>query len=403
METKDNNENNVSETKTETKSSKKGFKLPAIKKNSSVKAADNSQPAKKFDFKDNKFIDWCKSLRVKFEFQIENIKNGGATLIWTCVLAFVVMVIICLAVFFGNLQGSEKVLVPNVVGKSLTNAVLDLGEKELYPKLVLKYSDSSDDIGCIIEQSPAGGAIVKAYRRVTLTVNRGPVVEYIENYEGKNYDDIKNRLDILYASEKPLIKLENPVYVKSELPKGTVISQNIKPETPLTEPVSLYLVVSGGNETQMVDLPKIEKMNMKQVLALMEDSKITFDFIGHDCQLNEKGGYMTYVDEADSKEVELYSRVNVNIALEKEIVNKKTEVVTTQGIFSCDLPSYPYAVPVKLEAVNEKGKITTLVQFNHPGKNVTIPYEVEDNSTLNFYVNGELVKSEQISIHQEEE
>jgi len=88
------------------------------------------------------------------------------------VLALIFMFALCWIVFFITVRGPEQVMVPNVEGKELTTALLELQAKELYPKIQLKYTDNPDDAGKILNQNPESGAIVKAGRRINLTVSR---------------------------------------------------------------------------------------------------------------------------------------------------------------------------------------------------------------------------------------
>ena len=52
------------------------------------------------------------------------------------------------------------------------------------------------------------------------------------------------------------------------------------------------------------------------------------------------------------------------------------------GIFQEKLADYPYPVPMKLDAYPAEGTSYTIVSFNHPGGNLTIPYEVPRGTTL---------------------
>ena len=76
---------------------------------------------------------------------LENFVKYGKTSVITVILSLVIALSACLAVFFASVQGAEKVLVPDVVGESLTDALLKMQAKELYPKIQLKYSDSPGD------------------------------------------------------------------------------------------------------------------------------------------------------------------------------------------------------------------------------------------------------------------
>ena len=70
---------------------------------------------------------------------------------------------------------------------------------------------------------------------------------------------------------------------------------------------------------------------------------------------------------------------------EFEIVDKSDDE-NISGIFQAKIASYPYPVPMRLEAVPEEGNSYTILNFNHPGGNVTIPYSVAKGTTLILYV-----------------
>ena len=151
--------------------------------------------------------------RISFSEGYEKLQSNIWMLIITCVSAFFIMFLVAILVFFKNVEGPEKVLVPNVVGKQLEDALLEMQAKELYPKINLRYSDVPGDEGAILEQSPKAGAIVKGYSRVSLVVSRGVVVDKVDDYVGMNIDDLQLKLQTLFAGQtKPLIVLGNPKY-----------------------------------------------------------------------------------------------------------------------------------------------------------------------------------------------
>jgi hypothetical protein len=55
--------------------------------------------------------------------------------------------IVAVSVFFINVRGAERTMVPDVQGLDLTAALLELQVKELYPRLSLRYSQSSTEKG----------------------------------------------------------------------------------------------------------------------------------------------------------------------------------------------------------------------------------------------------------------
>lgn len=322
------------------------------------------------------------NLRISFSEGYEKMQSNIWMLIITCVAAFLVMFLVAILVFFKNVEGPEKVLVPNVVGKQLEDALLEMQAKELYPKINLRYSDVPGDEGAILEQSPQAGAIVKGYSRVSLVVSRGVVVDKVDDYIGMNIDELQLKLQTLFAGQtKPLIVLGTPKYKPDLSDAGTILEQDPPAGTSISEPVTVELVVSRGPNYENTRPPKVVGQSVNDLLQTITRSKIVFDIKSHIALDDEKIGTVVSQQTFDSEFVPNYSRVEIEMAMPDKPINDNV-----YGIFEAKLADYPYPVPMKLEAVPEEGNSYTILSFSHPGGNVTIPYAVPKGTELVLYV-----------------
>lgn len=321
-------------------------------------------------------------LRISFSEGYEKVQSNIWMLIITCVAAFLVMFLVAILVFFKNVEGPEKVLVPNVVGKQLEDALLEMQAKELYPKINLRYSDVPGDEGAILEQSPQAGAIVKGYSRVSLVVSRGVVVDKVDDYIGMNIDELQLKLQTLFAGQtKPLIVLGTPKYKPDLSDAGTILEQDPPAGTSISEPVTVELVVSRGPNYENTRPPKVVGQSVNDLLQTITRSKVVFDIKSHIALDDEKIGTVVSQQTFDSEFVPNYSRVEIEMAMPDKPINDNV-----YGIFEAKLADYPYPVPMKLEAVPEEGNSYTILSFSHPGGNVTIPYAVPKGTELVLYV-----------------
>ena len=320
--------------------------------------------------------------RISFSEGYEKLQSNIWMLIITCVSAFLIMFLVAILVFFKNVEGPEKVLVPNVVGKQLEDALLEMQAKELYPKINLRYSDVPGDEGAILEQSPKAGAIVKGYSRVSLVVSRGVVVDKVDDYVGMNINELQLKLQTLFAGQtKPLIVLGNPKYKPDLTDAGTILEQDPPAGTSISEPVTVELVVSRGPNYENTRPPKVVGQSVNDLLQTITRSKVVFDIKSHIALDDEKIGTVVSQQTFDSEFVPNYSRVEIEMAMPDKPVNDNV-----YGIFEAKLADYPYPVPMKLEAVPEEGNSYTILSFSHPGGNVTIPYAVPKGTELVLYV-----------------
>lgn len=303
-------------------------------------------------------------------------------IIITFLATLLIMGLSCIGIFFANVKGEEQVLVPNVVGKKWDEALLEMQTKELYPRITLRYSENPDDEGKILEQEPDAGSIVKGYSRVSLVISRGIVVDEVGTYVGKNLDDVRMSLQTLFAGQtKPLIVLAEPEYKPDLSDPGTILEQEPPEGTKITKPVTVQLVVSRGPNYENTRRPYVIGQSINDLLQTIARSKIVFDITGHVANDNEKAGTVVSQETIDDEYIPNYTRVSIEMALPD-----KSDDENISGIFQAKIAAYPYPVPMRLEAIPEEGNSYTILNFNHPGGNVSIPYSVAKGTTLILYV-----------------
>ena len=368
-------------------------------KNGSITLMDKNKIFDTLKNAGNKVIEKGKSVkdiklsRVNIHSFFESLQSNGKTLVITVVVAVVLMVFFCFVVFFVNVKGPEEVLVPEVRGKDLTQALIEMQNKELYPKITLRYSDIPGDEGTILDQSPDAGSIVKGYSRVNLVVSRGVVVDHVENYVGMNFDELKLKLQTLFAgSAKPLIILDSPDFKADISEAGTILAQEPPEGTDISEPVTLKLVVSRGPNFENTRVPYLVGKTVEEMLQIASQSKIVFDFTSRAAAQDEMAGTVVEQQQFDGEFIKNYSRMSVVLALRNtEIDGKK------YGIFSAELSDYPYPVPMRIDAADEDGNVTSLVNVLHSGGSFTMPYAVPKNTVLTLYVVDKAVKK--LTVH----
>ncbi len=319
---------------------------------------------------------------------LDELKNANASLVFVVIISFFIMVLAALIFFFSFVRGAEKVMVPNVVGKNLTTALLEMQEKELYAKIQLKFSDLPGDKGNILAQDPKPGSIVKAYRRINLTVSRGVMLDFMNDYTGKNIDEVRSSLEFIFGSNDSGIKIAPTVYKMDDSQPGTILAQFPAEGTQLADKISIQFIVSSGKELKTYEIPKVEGLSIKQFLSKLDGTKMIFDFELMEAEKCSADGIIMSQDKIKEK-AEAYTRINTTLTIRPK--DEKAENV--QGLFETELPDYPYPVPMVFEAKSLTGRETTLAEFNHTGKKVTLPYDVKKGTTLVLYVaNKEVAK-----------
>ena len=292
----------------------------------------------------------------------------------------VVVGIIAILIFFVAVKGAEQTMVPEVRGKALTEALLELQVKELYPRIQLRYSQSSRDRDHILEQDPRAGTIVKAGRQVRLVVSQGVMINRVENYIGRNIDDVRMDLQVFVASSgnSPLLSLKEPLmYDFSPEPPGTILQQKPEPGADISGPMNLEFVVSRGQEHVLVTVPQLVGLSLSAALEQIGRMGMMFEFSLRERQDGEKGEMVVYQSPAAGTSATANTVVDI-------VVNTPAQLAAGEvyKLFSYTLPRNPYPLPVRLEALLPSGDRLRLIGVDYPGGRFTVPYRLPAGSTL---------------------
>jgi len=294
--------------------------------------------------------------------------------------------VVAAVVFFLNIRGAEQTMVPNVHGKELTAALLELQVKELYPRLNLRFTQSSADKGLVLEQSPPPGTIVKAGRRIQLVVSQGVMINTVESFLGRNVDDVRMDLQAMTSAQgaaiPQLIILREPfMYEYSVEPAGTILQQRPEPGTAISGPTMLELVVSRGAQNTMVRLPNLVGLNMEDALEQIGRTGIDFEFSLRTLRAGERP--QTVVQQNPPGDILASMDVRVMLSLS---IPENVEENEVFGLFNYQMARNPYPLLVRLDCIYPGGERKTLLSVQYPGGRLTVPYRLPSGSVLVLYM-----------------
>ncbi|GHT70128.1 PASTA domain-containing protein [Spirochaetia bacterium] len=299
--------------------------------------------------------------------------------------------IIAVSIFFIAVRGAEQVMVPEVRGKDLTEALLELQVKELYPRIQLRYSLSAWDKGQILEQDPRSGTIVKAGRRIRLVVSQGVLINSVENYLGRTIDEVRMDLQTLFASAgsssgisggQPLLSLREPfMYEYSAEPAGLILQQKPEPGTNISGPTVLEFVVSRGQEDTGIKIPRLTGLSITDALEEIGRTGINFTFSTRPPQEGEKGETVVSQEPAGDSTASANTPVTLTVTGPEQI--PAGEVFS---LFKYAMPQNPYPLSVRLEALLPSGEHRRIITVEYSGGEFTVPYRLPLGTTLILYM-----------------
>jgi eukaryotic-like serine/threonine-protein kinase len=167
-------------------------------------------------------------------------------------LIFLNLFFLSAIIFSQVLLKSEVVSVPDLIGKTVTQARADLTKKDL--SLALKGSESSDRIerGLISRQEPAAGSRIRTTTPVLVLTSSGSGVVTVPDLAGKPLDEALNLLQAAGLTRGRLTQVHT-----SRLPAGRLLAQKPGPDAVVDRGFPVGLLLSQGELDDRYVMPDV--------------------------------------------------------------------------------------------------------------------------------------------------
>jgi beta-lactam-binding protein with PASTA domain len=294
-------------------------------------------------------------------------RRGRGGLLFTLAVS-VLLVASGIVAFFVVVRGEEEILVPDVAAADLLDALVMLQEKALAPRVEDRHS-SDHAKWQVIEQDPQAGTLVKAGRPVLLVVSRGPIIDRVGHYVGRDLEEVRLELQTAFASYRALITIREPVArVTDPSAAGTILAQNPPADTPVAGEMELELVVSKGPGGDLVELADYVGRPALEVRDELAGLNVPFVFRIRAAREGDAPASVVSQSPAAGQEMP-YSSI---LQLEMTVPGELDEGMVF-GLVESALPEYPILVDLKLEVMTP-GETRTILATKHPGGPIGIPY-----------------------------
>lgn len=172
-----------------------------------------------------------------------NKNQNKSIVILLSIFTGIVVLITSIVVLLPKLTKKAQVTVPDVSNMTVVKAIETLQEEgfTVSPKQIEKSSTVIDE-GKIISTSPSGGTKHKKGYEVTLYVSTGSKSVEVEDYTGKNYLEVKGKLEA-YGINVIIEKKEMEVDTDEDYETNIIMDQSIKKGEHLSkgDNITLYI------------------------------------------------------------------------------------------------------------------------------------------------------------------
>jgi len=294
----------------------------------------------------------------------------------------------------------KDVAVPDVCGKSVSEAEYLLEESRLRHRIISKEYSLDVPLDHVIRQMPFAGKTVKEKKVIQLVISEGQEEAIVPDLRGLSLSEAKLSL------EEAKLTLGQKSYQPSDsIPKGNVADQIPLPQTTVSRGTKVNLKLSSGPEKILIEIPDLkdsslflarealvkDKLSLKEIRREPSSTVPSGRVIGQEPSAGskvEEGAEVTLVVSSGKKEEERKEREGrEEVKIRKEI--KKAEV-------SIVIPPGDKSQKVKIVVIDDQGVRTAYEKFHQPEEKVEVLIEGVGKTTVQVYISGELVKEEKL-------
>ena len=230
----------------------------------------------------------------------------------------IVLVLLSLSfIFVLTSYKNKEIKVPeNLIGISENEACQKIEEKGLICKVEYSYNEEKEE-DQVLKVKPGSGSKLKKDSTVTITVSSYEGTVLVENYVGKNYKTIKQKLEkkgILVSTLQKTVtkedKIEADTIVEQSVKKGERLEKGDTIELTYARLVDSYPDFTDGSYT---------KVGVQQ---FCEDNKITCNFTEQDTKTYETG---TILSQSRAAGDEIKEGQSITITIAKKVEEPKPE------------------------------------------------------------------------------
>jgi serine/threonine protein kinase len=185
-----------------------------------------------------------------------------------------IAIVILAAVVFSFLSKPPlpEVVVPNLIGKDLTEARGLLKLQNLKVKVINQLYNSDYPINKIISQTPPAGQRKKVETEVEVIVSKGPTLVKVPNLYGKK------KFEAQLALEEVGLKLGDVVKAYQEgAPDGTVIKQSPEVNTQIEKDANVSITINTQETGNMINVPNFIGRPLEEVRAELSSLGLIFN------------------------------------------------------------------------------------------------------------------------------
>lgn len=279
------------------------------------------------------------------------------------------------------IHDKNEVVLPDIKGKSIIEAVEELSEIGLGLRKEGEEFNQNVPPGVILRQSPPSGMNVKEGKIIKVTVSQGGEMIYVPDLTGQT---IRAADITLRASNLMIGEISRKYSLINE--KGIVLSQEPQKGSAVDKDAIINIVISDGEPPAGVRLmPEWRGKSGIEAKAWAMKEGVSIEIKDQESFQYSPGTVIRQYPEADT-DITKTNKVTFYIATE----SAKQE--SSEIVFNYQVPDSGGSKRIKFVLVDDNGEKNILNAVRKPGTKISIPLQVRGKAFVKVYINKEFVE-----------
>ena len=300
---------------------------------------------------------------------------------------FGILVFLLSAGLFGLLslnlaiKRGEKVTVPNVVNRSVVEALDILSERDLELRKTGARNSSVIPENYVLSQDPISGSVVKEGTPVSVVISLGSNMAMVPNLVGKPLREARVELN------RAGLRVGRFSTMHHRDKKDIVLAQSPPPDRLVEREAPVSMLLSLGSRPLEYRLPDFIGLPLERASNVLEAMGITVGSITSKIDLTHPPGLIIDQDPRPGSLIAEGSSVSL------VMTTLHTEGSRVERKFTVFLYRVPYAFwpkSIRIEVIDPDGSRTIYNEVDEPGAGISIGFGYSAQCVVKVYVDDQL-------------
>lgn len=316
--------------------------------------------------------------------QAERVARTIFTLVAIAVLALVIIVVVIGVRMCGSVQsglfsgGDEVAVVPDVAGMAEQDAISQLQNAGLAPKVIQRDFNETVPAGSVFDQNPDPKRKVGRGTVVNLYISMGKGRFTVPGLTGQDVTDATRELMEAGFTLGAIAK----VY-RADMPAGRVINQEPAAGRVFPASTSIDLTVADVEDLPEVSMPALVDLTLTAAESQLVAANLHLSDVDHVPDAEAGPGTVLEQNFPAGDAVELGAKVELQVAMDPQVAASRNKTINLH----VPVPPGPDKQRVRIKVFDELGGDVYFDEELAPGDRVDKRVNVEGKATIFIFLN----------------